>query len=365
MNINRNNYEEFFLLYVDNELSAEEKNTVDVFLQENPDLQEELLMLQQSVVKPDAVIFNDKQSLISNDGIPAGLQEKLLLYLDNEAGKNDAAFVQQLIQSDDTVKKEWEILQQTKLDAGAAITFKDKHLLYKKEPGKVVGLKWWRVAAAAMLIGFGVWSVVTVSTKNQTKIEVVNNGPVKENTQPAEVITPKVTEPVVNTNSAVAAVNDAVKQNKESIENVKPQQKKVEITSAEEKNIAVDKKENNEEAILKTRLEKLNNPESNNNDIAAVIPEEKKSNLAESTNDTKESSTAIQEQNVTAANIYAIQASFKENDIADDIEENDNKRGRTKLEGFFKKVKQVLEKKTNTQNSDNSIKIANLSFAVQ
>ncbi len=56
MNINRNNYEEYFLLYADKELSPEQKNMVERFIQQNSDLEEEFIMLQQSVLKPDETI---------------------------------------------------------------------------------------------------------------------------------------------------------------------------------------------------------------------------------------------------------------------------------------------------------------------
>ena len=83
MNINRNNYEEYFLLYADNELSADEKNMVEMFVQQNPDLEEEFIMLQQSVVKPDNTIaLNDKNFYSKKEGFidQNNYEEKFLLY---------------------------------------------------------------------------------------------------------------------------------------------------------------------------------------------------------------------------------------------------------------------------------------------
>jgi hypothetical protein len=64
MNINRHNYETFFLLYIDHELSVVERKAVDEFVQANPDLEEELVMLQQSILPTDRIVFEDKGSLL-------------------------------------------------------------------------------------------------------------------------------------------------------------------------------------------------------------------------------------------------------------------------------------------------------------
>ena len=63
MKIDITNYEAFLLLYIDNELSATQKAAVDSFLQENPSCQKELSLLQQTVLIPETLEYEDKALL--------------------------------------------------------------------------------------------------------------------------------------------------------------------------------------------------------------------------------------------------------------------------------------------------------------
>jgi hypothetical protein len=68
MHINRQTYEEFFLLYTDGELSPGEKKAVEDFVRENPDLQTEFNLLTESVFKPDQdIVFEDKEVLYRHE----------------------------------------------------------------------------------------------------------------------------------------------------------------------------------------------------------------------------------------------------------------------------------------------------------
>ncbi len=60
MKINTNNYEEYFLLYIDNELSGEQKAAVELFVLENPAYQKKLSLLQQTILIPASIEFEDK-----------------------------------------------------------------------------------------------------------------------------------------------------------------------------------------------------------------------------------------------------------------------------------------------------------------
>src|SRR4051812_13419242 len=64
MHITRQTYEEYFLLYNDGELNAGEKKAVEDFIYVNPDLRDELVMLQQLTFIPDdSVTFENKETL--------------------------------------------------------------------------------------------------------------------------------------------------------------------------------------------------------------------------------------------------------------------------------------------------------------
>ena len=87
MNITRNNYEEFFILYLDNELCSDDRSEVESFVRENPDLKNEFDLLLQTRMTPDHdLMFDGKQQLLKTAS-PAPISETnfeewLLLYID-------------------------------------------------------------------------------------------------------------------------------------------------------------------------------------------------------------------------------------------------------------------------------------------
>jgi len=158
MSIDRHNYEEFFILYMDNELSSEQRREVELFVQANPDLQEELNMLQQtSFATDEAIVFDDKTSLLRFADCDISLdnyQEWLILYVDNELTTKQKIIVESFAALHPVVQQEFSLFKQTKLQRENEVVFPDKESLYRKEEKTrgVVVMRWWRVAAAAVLI---------------------------------------------------------------------------------------------------------------------------------------------------------------------------------------------------------------------
>src|SRR6187551_1601596 len=105
MNINRHNYESYFLLYIDNELPVAERKAVDEFVQANPDLREELVMLQQSILQPGDIVFKEKERLIQYESGDINMQEKLLLHLDNELLSLEKIELEALIDTDKKIEQ--------------------------------------------------------------------------------------------------------------------------------------------------------------------------------------------------------------------------------------------------------------------
>jgi len=152
MNINRHNYETFFLLYVDNELSAADRKAVEEFVQVNTDLQVELQLLLETTLPTETVTYNDTQDLYKKEIELDSLQENLLLHLDNELDASAKKVIEATIGSDNNISKEWQIWQQTKLDSNDIVEFKDKKSLYRHEGSRVVAMRFWRIAAAAAIL---------------------------------------------------------------------------------------------------------------------------------------------------------------------------------------------------------------------
>ena len=165
MNINRHNYEEFFLLYVDNELSAGQRKIVEAFVAVNPDLQEEFNLIQQSTFTADEKLdTNFITSLLKPVEEESSIsQEQLLLYIDNELRADEQKAVEQAIVESPVLQKEIQWLKRSTFEADKSIVFPDKSLLYKEaQPARVFYMgtaarRWAAAAAVIVLLGSAMW----------------------------------------------------------------------------------------------------------------------------------------------------------------------------------------------------------------
>jgi len=215
MKIDRHNYEEFFILYWDEELPASQKQAVENFVKENTDLQEEFKILGETRFTPDKnVQLEEKEFLLNNSFINiTNYEEQVLNYIDDELSNDERKEVERSAAKFPTIQKELAFLQKTKLQPEAEVIFPDKSTLYRREEKpdsygvRVISMTWFRVAVAATIIliaGFVTLRLVNsneipdtppVATidnskdpqsnrKNDTTIIQPGNQPVKDQEQP-------------------------------------------------------------------------------------------------------------------------------------------------------------------------------------
>ena len=153
--ITRDNYEEFFLLYTDNELSAAERQEVERFVSHHPDLREEWETLRQCKLSPEQHIgFPDKQALHKTEAGEHIYTDYFLSYIDGELDAKDRATVEEVLRQHPLYRKELGELQQTISHPDPAIVFPDKASLYKKvKDRRIIPLPWIRFGVAAAVAG--------------------------------------------------------------------------------------------------------------------------------------------------------------------------------------------------------------------
>ncbi len=372
MILNRNNYEEFFLLYIDNELSAAERNAVELFVQDNADLKAELNTLQQTVYKADAAVYENKKELLKDEF--AVLQQNLLFYIDDELNAADKITVEKLLKADSSAGKELALLQKTKLLPDTAIVFANKKSLYRKEGGKVIGLPWRRIAAAAILLGFGVWTTVTfinTDKKDGATVATKSNAAPATKKQNTDTVTPTIPAPQKNVEdiNTAATIKEAATDKKTPDSN--QQQNNQPQNLPLQNNTAIAVKEKNKKSannLPKPDYEKINKEESNESYASNVKPKDNTTDKINSGNKVTVD-VANDYSKTETVNGYALNTSLTESDAG---ENNDNKIlymdednvKKSKLGGFFRKVKRMVDRNTSIKTG-NSIKVAGFDIAIK
>lgn len=154
----RDNYQEFFLLYVDNELSAADRSMVEEWVIANPDLQEEWESLLSCRILPEEdLVFRDKQSLLRTTGTIGDIKESnyqdyFLSYIDGQLTDKDRHMVEAFIGLFPSKRLELEQLRQTVSVPDRTIVFPDKDSLYKNEKHRRVIVFYRLMAGAAAVL---------------------------------------------------------------------------------------------------------------------------------------------------------------------------------------------------------------------
>lgn len=363
MSINRHNYEEFFILYMDNELKPEERRMVESFVQQHPDLKEELDVLMQYKLVPDvSVVFPGKDELLKENGhsliTSSNYEEWLTLYADNELTPDQKDAVEHFIAGNPVMERELELVLKTRL-IPETISFPDKALLYRTEEKRRIAPFRWRAAAAVLILLLGVTALLLFNKKGNDPNEMAGNEPakqteslkdqpvlVKENDNP--VIAPvenktNETDPVASSNekeniqvSPVKNNNNAVAENKNK--NISPFTLPVNDPSPvikKEEQVVAD----NNNKPTNNLPRPINNPNTNetkvDNAIAkTTIPEEKNNAIVSG------------DKNVTKDN----PPSSDNYILASQLEQPDGKKNKNR--GIFRKIARTFEKRTSIDPTD-------------
>jgi hypothetical protein len=144
MNINRHNYEAFFLDYIEGRLSHDQEIELKEFLSSHPDLAPELDEYES--IRLDAkeqIIFKDKSSIKKTPGELTPVTQ-LIALMEGDLAPQQAVEIKKKIESDEYLRAQSELLLKTKLVPDLNVRFPYKSKLRRK--GKVVYM--WRYAAA-------------------------------------------------------------------------------------------------------------------------------------------------------------------------------------------------------------------------
>jgi len=156
MNITRENYESFFLDYLEGSLDSSMVEEMNVFLESNPDLKEELEEFKQVSLQADPIAFRDKEQLkkivSKRDDIGDKHFDHLCIAkLEGDLNSAEEKALDQLLIEQPQRKKELDLFFKTKLQP-LPVIFPDKRLLKRKAPAFRRKYAWYSISAAASVI---------------------------------------------------------------------------------------------------------------------------------------------------------------------------------------------------------------------
>lgn len=363
MNINRNTYEEFFLLYVDNELSQAERRQVEAFIEENPDLRPELDMLHDVVLRPEEPATFNKDVLFRHNFPVTELnyEEYFVLYGDDELTREEKEYVEQFVYRHPQHQAEFEVILRSRMLVDNSIVHPDKESLYRyeKKERPVVYMQWMKIAVAAAILLFVGGAGWYFSTQSQHATAPLAGVPT-ETAPSATPQTPTTKQPATplnqeDVNQTIASIGVKEAAHSKHVEAPNPIAA-VSKKSSEKSNISspsIVKQERKQLPVIETKdatEPKIELIAANTEAKAPIIDE------------------ALSEEQIRggSAKTEYVEASFAEDNNVVYVA-NTTVSKKNKLRGVFRKASRIFEKATNIDptEGDRAVRIAGFEIALK
>src|SRR6056297_1202534 len=170
MKITRNNYETFFVDYLEGTL---DENLVDnflEFLQQNPDLKEELSLMDTAPIEPDATVFANKEKLYKEKyDAEETFNKAAIALIEGVISTSEKKEFDAYLLKHPEKQKEVKQFQQTKLQPDSSVVFAHKTKLYRRPLGKTIFM-WSSRVAAVLVVALAIYALF-----NQTDFNIPDN----------------------------------------------------------------------------------------------------------------------------------------------------------------------------------------------
>ena len=201
-NINRNNYEEIYIDFLDGNLSTSEQEQLFLFLDKNPDLKEETELHDQELVLEAEGVFIDKKHLLKKDQLlseastPNNFNELCIAYLEEDLSASETSEFEEYLKESKKRSKEYEQFKATRIMADESVVFPDKSVL-KKKSYRLKPIYYMLSAAASILVLLSLFLFLPergaeISKQPIAEAENINNGAAETGQLNSDNSSPKV-----------------------------------------------------------------------------------------------------------------------------------------------------------------------------
>jgi hypothetical protein len=182
MKITRENYEPYFLDYLEGNLDENLVDDLMEFLQQNPDLKNELEMHESITIPNFTAEYDSKEKLYRHplDHTPT-FENKVVAWMEGDLDENEKREFTAYLEKRPTKKKELKRFEETRLAPDLSVTFAKKEKLYRQPVIRPI-LFWTMRVAAILLIAIALWNLWPSDTA-----EIIDQ-PVVSELQPEKIV---------------------------------------------------------------------------------------------------------------------------------------------------------------------------------